>query len=114
MFTDFNKSSNLRFISYTFLNSFSSLRPTFLFIPNSHSISYTYLIFFSSVISQLFDYAKDNTNMAGIMVESSIDNIKRSRPTPSNTNVSKKNVHVYLYVFSRNFALFRCFEKPLF
>ena len=104
--TDCDKPSDLRPISYTLLTPPSSPIPAPLSIPNSPSISCTYLISPSSLTSQLSsdvktsDCAKDSTNTAGTTVESSMDNTEGSTPTPSNSNASKESMPASIPVYS--------------
>lgn len=104
--TDCDKPSDLRPISHTLLTPLFSPISASLSFPNSSSISYTCLISPFSLISQLSsdmktsDYAKDSTNITGIMVKSSIDNSEGSTPTLSNSNSRKKSMSTSIPVYS--------------
>lgn len=103
---DCNKPSNLRSIFYTLLTLPFSPIPAPLSISKSLSISCTCLISPFSLTSQLFsniktsDCTKDSTNTGGTIVESSIDNTKRSTTILSNFNTSKKSMPVSIFVYS--------------
>lgn len=103
--TDCKKSFDPKIISYTLFILFSSLVPTSLSIANSLSISYIYLIFLFSLISQLssniktLDYIKNSINPTKIMVEWSMDNIEKIKPIPSNFNALKESIFISIFVY---------------
>lgn len=75
-----------------------------LSISNSFSISCTCLISLFSPISQLSlnfktpGYAKSSINLAKIMVESSMNNTKKSKPILLNSNTSKESIPVSILI----------------